>query len=366
MSAKRLEAVRRIAVVRANGIGDYCFAVPALAALRSAYHDAEIILLGKRWHAEFLTGRPGPADRVVVVPPYVGVSAEPGDPVDLDAQDRFFAAMQAEHFDLALQLHGGGRHSNPFTRRLGARYTAGLRTPDAAPLDATIPYIYFQPEVARYLEVVALVGARPLTLEPAIAVTELDRAELAPLGLDPNAPLVVLHPGATDPRRRWPPEKFAAVGRALAARGARIAVVGTGPERELGRRVRERLDTPALDLCDRLSLGGLAALLAASRLVIANDSGPLHLAAAVGAATVGIFWCGNLINGGPFMRARHRPLISWRLDCPVCGRNTLHDNCAHRESFVADVPEEEAIEAALALYDTAVDRPAAGSVDAVA
>ncbi|HEY8553141.1 MAG TPA: glycosyltransferase family 9 protein [Burkholderiales bacterium] len=366
MSAKRLEAVRRIAVVRANGIGDYCFAVPALAALRAAYPDAEIVLLGKRWHAEFLTGRPGPVDRVVVVPPYVGVSAEPGDPVDSDAQERFFAAMQAERFDIALQLHGGGRYSNPFTRRLGARYTAGLRTPDAAPLDAAIPHVYFQHEVARYLEVVALVGARPLTLEPEIAVTEADRAELAPLGLDPNAPLVVLHPGATDPRRHWPPEKFAAVGRALASRGARIAVIGTGPERELARRLRERLVVPALDVCDRLSLGGLAALLAASRLVVSNDSGPLHLAAAVGAATVGIFWCGNLINGGPLTRSRHRPFISWRLDCPVCGRNTLHDNCTHRASFVADIPEEDVVEAALALYDAEADRAAARSASALA
>ena len=64
MSARnRIDAVRRIAVVRANGIGDYCFAVPAFAALRAAYPEAEIVLLGKSWHADFLHGRPGPVNR---------------------------------------------------------------------------------------------------------------------------------------------------------------------------------------------------------------------------------------------------------------------------------------------------------------
>ncbi len=348
---KRLDAVRKIAVVRANGIGDYCFAQPALAALRAAYPEAEIVLLGKRWHADFLHNRPGPVDRVVVVPPCVGVSVEPGTPVDPDELGRFFEAMQAERFDLALQLHGGGRYSNPFTLRLGARYAVGLRAPDAARLDDAIPYVYFHPEILRYLEVVALVGARPVALEPVVALTGADRQELRRLGLDRRDPLVVLHPGATDPRRRWPVESFAAVGRALAAAGARVAVAGTGDERPLTQAVCARLGPGALELCDRLSLGGLAALLAHARVVIANDSGPLHLAAAVGAATVGIYWCGNLINGGPTTRRRHRPAISWRLHCAVCNRNTLFDNCAHRASFVADVPVEEVTALATELYE---------------
>ena len=344
---QRVPDVRKIAVVRANGIGDYCFALPALVALRAAYSDAEIVLLGKRWHAEFLHGRPGPVDRAIAIPRYGGVSVEPGEPEDPDALARFFAEMRAERFDLALQLHGGGRYSNPFTRRLGARVTAGLRAPDAEPLERTIPYFYFQPEVLRYLEVVSLVGATPITLEPQIAVMPADIAEVSRLRLDHDAALAVLHPGATDGRRRWPIESFAAVARALGDAGARVIAIGSGVEGELTRALAER--APVTDLCDRLSLGGVAALLARSRVVIANDSGPLHLAAAVGAPTVGIFWCGNMINGGQTTRARHRPLISWRLDCSVCGRNTLHDNCEHHESFVADVPVEDVRAAALEL-----------------
>lgn len=362
-SEQRSHSIRKIAVVRANGIGDFVFAVPALAALRHTYPDAEIVLLGKRWHAAFLAGRPGPIDRVIVVPDYPGVGAEPDAPADPRAHARFFEAMRAERFDLALQLHGGGRYSNPFTRRLEARLAVGLRDRDADPLDRWVPYVYFQHEVLRYLEVVALVGARPDRLEPRIAVTEADRRELEALAPPADRPLAVIHPGATDPRRRWATERFAAVARALEAAGARVAVVGDGAERALVAQVVAAARGAVLDLAGRLSLGGLAALLARSRVVVGNDSGPLHLAGAVGTRTVGIFWCGNLINGAPLTRTRHRPLASWRLECPECGRNTLTDPCAHRSSFVSDVPLEAVREQALALYRDAEEARAGAPVE---
>lgn len=347
---QRSPSVRKIAVVRANGIGDYVFSIPALAALRRTYPDAEIVLLGKPWHAAFLAGRPGPIDRVAVVPDYPGVGAEPGTATDTAAHERFFERMRAERFDLAVQMHGGGRYSNPFTRRLGARYAVGLRDRDAEPLDRWVPYVYFQPEVLRYLELVSLVGAQPDALEPSIAVTAADRREADGLGLGSSRPLVVIHPGATDLRRRWPAERFGDVARALHAAGAQVVVSGDETERELAARVVDSAAGAAVSVAGRLSLGGLAALLARSRVVVGNDSGPLHLAAAVGARTVGIYWVGNLINGAPLSRTRHRPLASWRLECVECGRNTLTNACEHRSSFVADVPLEEVRGRALELY----------------
>ena len=345
--------VRKIAVLRANQIGDFLFTLPALAALRAAYPGAEIVLLGRAWHAAFLAGRPGPVDRVVVVPPARGVSAPPDGAEDPEELARFFAAMREERFDLALQFQGGGRHSNPFTLRLGARLTAGLKTPDAAPLDRWVPYVYFQHEVVRYLEVAALVGATAAGLEPRVSVTDRDLAESYDAVPEDARPLVALHPGATDARRWWPAERFAAVGDALAAAGdgaARVVVLGVEEERPLVEAVLGAMGTEAEDLCGRLSLGGLAGLLSRCRLVVANDSGPLHLATAVGAATVGVYWCFNLVNCAPLTRARHRPFVSWRLTCPVCGVDCTRGMCEHRASFVADVPAGEVVEAALELF----------------
>lgn len=289
-------------------------------------------------------------DRVIAIPPCRGIG-EPEDFVnDSDALERFFAEMTEEHFDLAIQLHGGGGFSNPFMGRLGARFTVGLKAPDAAPLDRWMPYIYFQHEIVRFLEVAAMIGAPPVTLEPRVNVTGADLIEAEGVVPDGAGPLVILHPGAGDPRRRWPPEKFAAVGDVLAAEGARVAVIGAWEdERPLVEAVVGTMRADALNLWERLSLGGLAGLLSRSDLVVSNDSGPLHLAAAVGASTVGIYWCFNLVNAGSLTRTRHRPLLSWRLECPVCGLNCLEGRCEHRDSFVADVSIEEVVAQAIDL-----------------
>lgn len=340
--------VRKIAVVRANGLGDYIFAIPALHALRARFPQAEIVLLGQRWHAALLTGRPGPIDRVEVIPACRGVGAGEDGVDDVPALERFFAAMAAERFDLAIQLHGGGRYSNPFTRRLRARYTIGSKSPEAEPLDAWIPYFYFQPEVLRYLEIVSLVGAGPVTVEPDFTVTRADHAEVDSLALPDDRPWIVIHPGATDGRRLWPAAQFAAVADHLADAGAIVIVSGGRSEAAIVDAVVGAMRREAVALCERLSLGGLAALLARAHVVLSNDSGPLHLAGAVGARTVGLYWCINFANGGPVTRQRHHPVISWRVHCPECGRNTLHDNCTHRASFIADIPPAEVQRAAVA------------------
>lgn len=342
-------------MLRANALGDFMFSLPALEALRAAYPAAEVVLLGQPWHARFLQGRPGPLDRVIAVPPsqgvYVGRDGKADeDPAELDA---FFARMRDEQFDLAVQLHGGGRYSNPFTLRLGARATVGLRTPDAPALDRTVPYVYWQHEIMRCLEVMALAGAPAVTLEPRLQVTADDLAEAGGAVPEDDRPLVALHPGAGDPRRRWSPAHFARVADALAAAGARIVLTGAGDEAHLVDGVLAALSGPAreaaVNTCGRLSIGGLAGLLSRCTLVVSNDSGPLHLGAAVGASTVGIYWCGNAINAGTLSRTRHRPVLSWRLNCPECGVNCMEDRCDHCCSFVDDVTPEQVLEEARSL-----------------
>jgi ADP-heptose:LPS heptosyltransferase len=354
--------VAKIAVLRANGIGDYLFSVPALMALRVAYPDAEIVLLGAPWHHRFLTGRSGPVDRVLVVPPSPGIrDEEPGESWPPAAVSAFAEQARAERFDLALQMHGGGAHSNPLVSAVGAGLTAGLRAGDAPPLDRWIRYVYYQPEVFRYLEVVGLVGAAPVTYEPALAVAPADRSEARAAVGSPSRPRVALHPGATDTRRRWPPDRFAAVGDAAAASGAEVLVTGTPAERDLVDQVVSGMRAPATPVVGALSLGGLAALYEECAAVVSNDTGPLHLAAAVGTATVGLYWIGNLVNGGPVYRARQRPVASWTIHCPRCGTDCTRDlypyraggpSCDHRDSFLTDIPVAEVVDALLDLLES--------------
>jgi ADP-heptose:LPS heptosyltransferase len=349
-----IPGVKKIAVLRANALGDFIVALPALESLHAAYPDSELIYLGKNWHSDFLQNRPGPVDRVIDVPVSKGVNIHVAlhDDVEEDPKelDRFFERMQRECFDLAIQLHGGGRYSNPFLLRLGARLTAGMKTSDAPALDYWMPYDYWQHETFRLLEAVRLVGADPVTYIPRLAVTGFDIRSSLNIVPESEKPIAILHPGASDPRRRWSPTHFARVGDALALSGARVIITGVAQEQSLTEQVVEEMSAPALNVCGKLNLQALTGLLARATVVVSNDTGPRHLAAAVGTPTVGIYWCGNLINAGPVTRTDHRPFISWQLECPICGVNTLKSNCDHQASFVDEIRPEEVILDVLDLF----------------
>ncbi|MFL6128952.1 MAG: glycosyltransferase family 9 protein [Mycobacteriales bacterium] len=348
--------VERIAVLRSNGIGDFVLALPALQAVCAAYPAARIAYLGTSWHPALLEGRPGPWDRVLVVPRYPGVRDDEESTRDSPPVREFLAARRREHYDLALQLHGGGGNSNRFVTELGARTTAGSRDAGAPPLDRWTPYVYQQHEVHRLLEVVGLVGAVPVGIEPTLEVAAADRAAADQVLREVTGrgrPLVAVHPGATDPRRRWPPQSFAAVARRLAEAGAQVLLIGSGADdQKAAAALAADLPVPPLDLVGRLSMRAMVGVLERCRLLLGNDSGPRHLAGAVGTATVAVYWCGNLINAGPITRRRHRVGVSFRTACPECGADQAgRGRCPHDPSFVADVPVEEVVTAALDLWD---------------
>lgn len=340
--------IKKIAVLRANALGDFIFTLPALQALKETFAGAEIVLLGKEWHNQYLIGRPGPVNRVVVVPPYPGVGAAYDYPADENELDDFFSKMQAEQFDLAFQFHGGGKNSNPFMLRLGAKKTIGLKAPAAPELDISVPYVLYQNETLRYLEMVALTGAKTADIEPRWESVPEDLKELdnvLPGWKDKK--VIVVHPGATDMRRRWPAKKYAAVADILINVGFSIAITGTDFENEVVKEVWENIGrkTEVFNLCGKLSLAGMTGLLSIANLVIANDTGPIHLARALKTPTVGIFWCSNAITGMPFTVNLNRTLISFTVDCPLCGCRIIsptnilpyQSKCLHLTCFVDDI-----------------------------
>ncbi|MDQ4046347.1 MAG: glycosyltransferase family 9 protein [Actinomycetota bacterium] len=368
--------VSRIAVLRGGGLGDLMFALPAMSALKAAYPGASLTLLGTPMHAELLSQTEGPVDETVILPFSEGV--RPGTE-DKDELENFFSRMRGRNFDLAVQVHGGGRYSNPFLLRLGARHSVGTRTPDAARLERTVPYLYYQHEPMRALEVAGFAGAAPVELEARMRTLPEYRQRLTSrlerLQSSPERGRVVIHPGATDPRRRWPAERFGAVARMAADDGFRVLVIGDHSEKELAEAVVEHAvgrgtaDTPTQarpqveSLAGQLGLGELAALLADCSVVVANDSGPRHLAQALGAPTVGVFWTGNAINAGPLGRSLHRIHLGWTTRCGVCGVDMTQvgwtaPRCPHDESTVEAVAPEAVYEDVLQL--TAMNLPPRG------
>lgn len=353
--------VRRIAVLRANGLGDYVVSEPALSALRDTYPDAEITLLGAAHHAALLAGRPGPVDRVVPIPPVNGVRVKSDLPdASPEEVEAWCAEQRAYGYDLAVQLHGGGGNSNPLLLRLGARVSVGAATPEAPKTDRWVPYTSYQHDTVRWLEVVAAAGAWGTRLEPRLAVTQADLASSAAVVPPDGRPLVVVHPGATDARRCYPEDRLGRVARTFSDEGARVVVVGGPGDADRVAQVAAGHGGEVETVVGGLDLGGLVGLLARASLMIGNDSGPRHMAGAVGTPTVAVFTYANLADVAPLTRSWHRVLVSWHGGCQVCGMRVLDGWCGHGASATHDVPEAELLAQARELWQQVV---AAGRTD---
>ena len=159
---------------------------------------------------------------------------------------------------------------------------------------------------------------------------------LAALGVGEHQRLVALHPGAGLAERCWPLESFAQVGRDLAARGLRVLITGGPREMELTRRLAAQVGEPALDLGGRTDLPGLAAILARCVALISNDSGPVHLAGAVGTPVVSIVLAqGNFRATGPYLPGSLA--LSADLDCVPCAQPL---SCPHRDCHACISPAD--------------------------
>ncbi|MBT2587100.1 glycosyltransferase family 9 protein [Arthrobacter sp. ISL-95] len=370
---EKFSDVKRIVALRGGGLGDLIYTYPALYALKNAYPGASITLLGTPIHAAVVAATEGPVDDVEMLPVAHGVHDGPrngerfeDDAEDVAAQEAFFEAMRAREFDVAFQMHGGGRFSNPFLLRLGARHTVGTRTKDAEPLERNLDYVYYQNEPDRWLEVAGLAGASSIISPPLLPRPE-HQQNIVGMRDAQRTSLVVIHPGATDPRRRWPASSFAEAAAGLAREGAQVLIVGDRSEKALAQEVAElavrqltEVDRNAVgSVAGELNIGDLAALLADATVMLASDSGPRHLAQALGTPTVGIFWVGNVFNAGPRGRSLHRVLMSWATQCPRCGADVTQvgwtaPHCGHDDTLIEGIAVADVVQDVLDLTATSL------------
>lgn len=155
----------------------------------------------------------------------------------------------------------------------------------------------------------------PCRIVPPVPVVERWRDRLVTAG----APVVGLFPGSNAPARRWKAERFASVGRALASRGVRVVVLGAPNEAHLTAQVAA--GAPGiLDLGGRTDLPGLAAVLSICDLFVTNDTGPMHLASAVGTPTITLWGSSDPQEVHP-LGARDERVHGAPLPCAPCKKN---------------------------------------------
>lgn len=311
---------RRIAVLRALQLGDLLLAVPALRSIRSGFPGAEITLIGLPWAARFADRFDRYIDRFIEFPGYEGIVESP---FSRERTRAFMSDQQAYGYDIAIQMHGNGRVSNQFVLDLGARVSVGFyagERPKGLTLAAKYPT--HGAEIRRNLLLAKLLGCPNQSTRLEFPLTEDDEAEadlLLASRQGARGPLVVVHPGARSPARRWPAERFAAVADALAQElDATIALTGGPDELEAVHLVESHMLTQPLQLAGLTSLGGLAAIIARAALMISNDTGPAHLADALKTPSVTIFGPADPERWAPLDRTLHA-VVRWPVGCNPCG-----------------------------------------------
>lgn len=281
--------VRRLLVVRPDNLGDVLLAAPALAALRAACPRARIDLLASPAGAGAAALLPE-VDEVLVArvswqrftgPPDVELVAEL-ESRGHDAAVLFTSFSQSPWAGAYVcQLAGIPVRAGLSKEFGGAALTHWVPAPDDA--------LHQVDRAAHLLERIG-VPARGTALharvDPASRVSAA--AALSAAGVDPDAPHAVLLPGASCASRRYPADRFHAVAGRLAAAGVPVAVCGSAGERELVEQVAGAR-SGVVALAGELDVPGLGALLAGAAVVVANNSGGMHLADAVGTPVVALF-----------------------------------------------------------------------------
>lgn len=405
----RHEARPRILLIKLSDFGDALLTRPALAQLRGALPAAQIEVLTTPIGAQAYRHM-GLADRIQVFERSAydrpaDLLRRPGTALELVRE------LREARYDAVALLHslttrrGAIKHAG-LVLATGAGIRIGLRRP-GSPRGAFLSHAAEDPGfdarhvvesgeavVGRLLEVLhdegvgaGISGLEKLPVQdpwpgPKVGVGSTD----APRHLDfrpgPQAealardllarldapdgkagPLVALHPGSGgfSLARRWSPAGFAAVADGLAAEGARLVLVGQASDDTAALRAAMATE-PALDLCERLDLPGLAAVLASMQLLIANDSGVMHLATAVGTPVVAVFGPSNPVAWGPWwpgVDRRGRPaesphrIVRLGLPCQPClyrgYRLGSREGCPSRDCLAWLEPQRVLAEARSAL-----------------
>jgi heptosyltransferase-2 len=268
--------VERLVIVGPNWLGDAVMALPAIADVRRGRPDASLTVAARASIAPLFSLVPG-VDQVVVLP---GRGAAPlsGHDVALLLPNSFHSAMTA--------ARAGVRERWGYRADLrGVLLTRAIDRPPAG-----------LHQIDYYQRLVAALGFATGPSIPRLTlpddVRERGRESLLAAGWDGRAPLAAVAPGAAfGSAKRWPPTAFADLVAGLAQDGVRAVIVGAAADRAVANEVRRTVDGRAtpIDLVDRTDIPGLAGVLVHCRALVANDSGALHLAAALGVNVVAVF-----------------------------------------------------------------------------
>jgi ADP-heptose:LPS heptosyltransferase len=289
----------RVAVFRALNLGDMVVSIPALRRIRRSYPDAGVTLIALPWAEQFAAQVPGYIDRFEPFQGYPGIREVPFDP---EVSKEGITRLREQRFDVALQLHGDGSVSNGYVAQLKSTISVGPVPPQVSGtirLDIDCPYPSDMSEVESLIAIAALICPVEAGAALELPVFPHDVVEAGRLLGDSQGPYIALHASAAESRRMWPAERFVSTALSLReAYGFDPVLVGAQADWSLCQRICDQLPGMSRNLAGKTSFATLAAVIAGAQVFIGNDSGPTHVAQAVGTPSVTLFGPGIVERWG--------------------------------------------------------------------
>ncbi len=338
------ERIEKVVLVRASRIGDFICAVPAFKALRAALPSARIALIGLPFVRDLCARLPS-VDRFIPFGGFPGIAEQFFKPA---RAVRFFSRIQSEKYDCAVQMHGTGVFSNTYTLMLGARLSAGFIREGDSPgmLDAAFAMPGSGHEIQRLLAFTRFLGAPAVAEAPDFPLLDRDRAKADVLLADAAPPYIGVHLFARKPEKCWPDERFMEAARRLrAGYHGTVILLGGRDNSTAARIVAGRIGPLCLDLTGMTSIGTLGAVIDRLAVLLTNDSGPAHIAYALGTPTVTIFGETDPERWGPPAHGPFR-VIKRVLPCAPC----REDTCDSGYACLRAVEVEEVVRAATEVF----------------
>jgi lipopolysaccharide heptosyltransferase I len=308
---------RRICLIKPSALGDVVQTLPIASMLRERFPKAHLAWVVKASLAELLEGHPD-------INQVIRIAAPRGRVREAAAFLRLLGHIRRQQFELVIDLQGLFR-SGLMTWASGAPRRLGMSTArEGATLAYTdsieIPYTRLY-AVEGYRRVVAMLGCQGEPPPPRLPLTDQHRAWAASQLAGLPRPILAVHPGAQWETKRYPPRQFAQLVRqAQADHGAGVVLVGGPGEGGLCAELAAGLRHDVVNLAEQTCLLQLAAVSQAADVFLSGDTGPMHLAAAVGTPVVAIFTCTSPLRVAP--RGPQHRVVATGVACAASYRKT--------------------------------------------
>ena len=310
--------IRRILIRATNWIGDMVISLPALEAVRNNFPESEIVILARPWVVPLIEHHPS-VDRIIPI----------GKGKDFFTRFMEFirvaGMIRRSKFDLAILFQNAfGAALLTYMGKVEVRvgYDVDFRrfllshpvTRDKSVMESH--------QVEYYIAILRAMGWDVKTGNPMLYVGEKDSKSVNSLllreGISPKDELMGLSPGAIyGPAKRWPAERFATIGDWAAERwGTKVVIMGSSRETDICRFLAERMKYAPLNLCGRTTLGQAMALIKRCNFFVTNDSGLMHIAAALDVPMVAIFGSTDHVATGPL--SKKAKIVRIQTDCSPC------------------------------------------------